>query len=157
MLYTFLIVFTKVFIPRVIMFILLSSRILVSMFYGGCNKGGWVSYIFYIVMLGGLLILFVYIVSFVTRESFDRDSKGIKFFFSVRFIFFIIFFIDWLPIGEEVPVGEKFMELLPTGISLYTIPSFRFTLFILVFLLYLLIIIVNIIDKFRIGSLRSFK
>nr|YP_009327764.1 NADH dehydrogenase subunit 6 [Asymmetricata circumdata]APB92615.1 NADH dehydrogenase subunit 6 [Asymmetricata circumdata] len=52
-------------------FILLSQTLLVAMWTGSLSLNFWYSYILFIVMVGGMLVLFIYMTSVASNEKFS--------------------------------------------------------------------------------------
>nr|APX39605.1 NADH dehydrogenase subunit 6 [Colaspidea globosa] len=61
--------------PMSIGFTLLLSTVMISMMTGTMNSTFWFSYILFLVMIGGMLILFVYMTSIASNEKFKFSMK----------------------------------------------------------------------------------
>nr|YP_009995295.1 NADH dehydrogenase subunit 6 [Gymnochthebius lividus]QNP09698.1 NADH dehydrogenase subunit 6 [Gymnochthebius lividus] len=66
--------------------ILLMQTILVSLITGFLNFNFWFSYILFLIMIGGMLVLFIYMTSLASNEKF-------KFNFYLMLIMMMMFFI----------------------------------------------------------------
>nr|ALO77095.1 NADH deshydrogenase subunit 6 [Paramarygmus sp. PAR01] len=55
--------------------ILLSQTIIISMITGNLNQNFWFSYILFLIMIGGMLILFMYMTSIASNEKFKFNNK----------------------------------------------------------------------------------
>nr|ALO77574.1 NADH deshydrogenase subunit 6 [Lamiinae sp. GENSP02] len=102
-----MIIFMMLIISFSIMFILLKhplslgfnlmiQTILISMFSGMMSFNYWYSYIIFLVMIGGMLILFIYMTSIASNEKFKFSSKILLFFMlSFMLFWFILMFSDY--------------------------------------------------------------
>nr|AFQ62396.1 NADH dehydrogenase subunit 6 [Kateretes pedicularius] len=72
--------------------ILLIQTLNVALLSGNLNNNFWYSYILFLVMVGGMLILFIYMTSIASNEKFNFSSK--LFFFTN--LFFIIICLSLL-------------------------------------------------------------
>lgn len=64
--------------PLAIGFILLTQTLLISIITGLLRKTFWFSYILFIVFLGGILVLFIYVTSLASNEIFILSIKTIQ-------------------------------------------------------------------------------
>nr|QNG56181.1 NADH dehydrogenase subunit 6 [Cucujus sp. MJ-2020] len=55
--------------------ILLSQTILISLISGMISSNFWYSYILFLIMVGGMLVLFIYMTSIASNEKFKFSSK----------------------------------------------------------------------------------
>nr|YP_011014485.1 NADH dehydrogenase subunit 6 [Scopimera longidactyla]WQA11151.1 NADH dehydrogenase subunit 6 [Scopimera longidactyla] len=133
---------------------LLVQTIFVTLTVGVSNFSFWFSYILFLVFLGGMLVLFIYVASLASNEAFLPPTMFAVFFVSMSiFLSFMLFFID--------PIMSIFPSSLPTTsiqsftstpfiISwIYNSPSMMFTIFIVSYLLLMLIIVVKIVNLFK--------
>nr|YP_009441705.1 NADH dehydrogenase subunit 6 [Hydrochus carinatus]AOY39237.1 NADH dehydrogenase subunit 6 [Hydrochus carinatus] len=71
--------FTTMFIilnhPMSMGFILLIQTILISLITGLFNYNWWFSYILFIIMIGGMMVLFIYMTSIASNEKFKFSYK----------------------------------------------------------------------------------
>nr|YP_010227875.1 NADH dehydrogenase subunit 6 [Propsilocerus taihuensis]UDE16201.1 NADH dehydrogenase subunit 6 [Propsilocerus taihuensis] len=73
--------------PLAMGLILMLQTLLICLISGYYNKTFWFSYILFLVFLGGMLVLFVYVTSLASNEMFQFSMK--IFFISMIFIFCI--------------------------------------------------------------------
>nr|YP_010137197.1 NADH dehydrogenase subunit 6 [Apriona germarii]QWM97269.1 NADH dehydrogenase subunit 6 [Apriona germarii] len=71
--------------------ILLLETILISMLSGLMNFNYWYSYILFLIMIGGMLILFIYMTSVASNEKFKFSNK--IFMLSIFILLFFSLFI----------------------------------------------------------------
>lgn len=119
------------------------------------------SYILFLVILGGVLVLFIYITSLVSNETFSFSWLDI---FMGRVVFFlavgcVLIFIA--PVGRSLTVIEELSTLNYRNTEiiglekLYSGYSFILTSFLIVYLLYVLLVCVRIVGV-KTGPLRKF-
>nr|YP_009935567.1 NADH dehydrogenase subunit 6 [Omosita colon]QNS37172.1 NADH dehydrogenase subunit 6 [Omosita colon]QVG61296.1 NADH dehydrogenase subunit 6 [Omosita colon] len=75
-------------------FILLMQTIAISLISGFMNYNYWFSYILFLVMIGGMLILFIYMTSIASNEKFKFSFKLFISLISMILIMIIIMMID---------------------------------------------------------------
>nr|AXS65808.1 NADH dehydrogenase subunit 6 [Curculionoidea sp. 25 KM-2017] len=132
--------------------ILLIQTIATSMLTGSMNYNYWFSYILFLIMIGGMLILFIYMTSVASNEKFKFSMKILMFCLIMLiltiWIFMLfdnlslnlnIFNIDLIPQSENLNFTismNKFMNM----------PSMMITLLMIIYLLITLIAIVKITE-----------
>nr|ASS30725.1 NADH dehydrogenase subunit 6 [Pylocheles mortensenii] len=133
---------------------LLIQTFLISISAGLNNKSFWFSYILFLVFLGGMLVLFIYITSLASNEPFDFKLQ----FFPILFIFMLYFLFMFILLDPmlitnniNIPISsmmETFIikENMYTISSLYNFPSAPLTLFIIFYLLLMLLVVVKIMS-----------
>nr|QHQ98557.1 NADH dehydrogenase subunit 6 [Parasitus wangdunqingi] len=60
--------------PISLIVLLIMSTLMASLFISNFLKSSWLSMIFILVMLGGMLILFIYIASLASNEPFTKNK-----------------------------------------------------------------------------------
>nr|YP_010988632.1 NADH dehydrogenase subunit 6 [Anaspides clarkei]WOR80924.1 NADH dehydrogenase subunit 6 [Anaspides clarkei] len=130
---------------------------------GITNLTFWFSYILFLIFLGGMLVLFIYVASLASNEMF-KISFSFLFLISFFLMLFLIFFMfsDFLMFYiNSLNMGHSFLNFSyqPLGqdlISFIYSPSIMFyTLFMVFYLLLTLIIAVKITNNFQ-GPLRFY-
>nr|YP_009509627.1 NADH dehydrogenase subunit 6 [Cranuca inversa]AUN45044.1 NADH dehydrogenase subunit 6 [Cranuca inversa] len=157
MLLSFSILFTQLSHPLAMGLILLIQTLLISITLGLSSFSFWFSYILFLIFLGGMLVLFIYVASIASNEAFIPSTLYIvitlvSLFFSFLFIIFDPFLISS---SSSLPWSSfSISNSIPFTISwIYNIPSMNFTIFIICYLLLMLIIVVKIVNLFK-GPLR---
>nr|YP_010466949.1 NADH dehydrogenase subunit 6 [Hemigrapsus sinensis]UVF28721.1 NADH dehydrogenase subunit 6 [Hemigrapsus sinensis] len=150
--------FTQLSHPLAMGLMLFIQTVLISITVGMYNFSFWFSYILFLVFLGGMLILFIYIASLASNESFIFSFTTSLFFIVTAFFFlFGLLFMDPLiafPSSFTSSSSLNFYFSTPFIINwIYNTPSMIFTIFIVSYLLLMLIIIVKITNLFK-GPLR---
>nr|AYW52217.1 NADH dehydrogenase subunit 6 [Amarygmini sp. ACP-2013] len=135
--------------------ILLCQTILISMLTGNLNQNFWFSYILFLIMIGGMLILFMYMTSIASNEKFKLNLKTI--------ILIPVAVTTTILMTEKSSnhiVNNETMEQTSSINFLMTINKFMNSsmslvlLFLMIYLLLALIITVKITD-FKQGSMRQ--
>lgn len=151
--------FTQLSHPLAIGLLLFIQTILISLTVGIYNFSFWFSYILFLVFLGGILVLFIYVASLASNESFSFSLT--TFLFSIRLVslfIFVLLFLDPLiisPNSSSLSTSSlKYYLSTPIIINwIYNTPSIIFTIFIVSYLLLILIVVVKIVNLFK-GPLR---
>nr|ALO77346.1 NADH deshydrogenase subunit 6 [Chirotenon longimanus] len=122
---------------------LLLQTILVALISGLLNSSFWFSYIIFLILVGGLMILFIYMTSVASNEKF-------KFSFKMSWIFIVS--ITFLIILENSPENNcsNFILTLNKYFNSNTYLTFLFMIFYLLFSL----IVVMSLSKHQ-GPLRK--
>nr|YP_010952706.1 NADH dehydrogenase subunit 6 [Trapezia cymodoce]WMQ53126.1 NADH dehydrogenase subunit 6 [Trapezia cymodoce] len=141
--------FTQLKHPLALGLTLLLQTIAISVITGTSTYSFWFSYILFLIFLGGMLVLFIYVASLASNESFFFSFKSLVFYSMFFFFFaFIISFIDplMLPYSSSLPITSISSNLsTPFFISwIYNYNFMNFTLFIILYLLLTLIVVVKI-------------
>nr|YP_002302554.1 NADH dehydrogenase subunit 6 [Protohermes concolorus]ACA51954.1 NADH dehydrogenase subunit 6 [Protohermes concolorus]UFZ12953.1 NADH dehydrogenase subunit 6 [Protohermes concolorus] len=155
--------FTQVNHPLAMGMILLLQTILICLTSGMLVQTFWFSYILFLIMLGGMLILFIYMTSLASNELFSISMKTMIINLIMLSFFLLIFFMDsfsWITnmlnldmtmLKNSLTFTENSSELL----KLYNFPTMNLTLLLINYLFLTLIIIVKMTNIF-IGPLRQF-
>lgn len=119
------------------------------------------SYILFLVILGGVLVLFIYITSLVSNEVFYFSWVD------VLLGVMILVLLIGAALFSIAPLGSSLInnELLPLSVcsdtlivgleKLYSNHTFLLTLFLIIYLLYVLLVCVRIVGV-KTGPLRKF-
>nr|YP_010022677.1 NADH dehydrogenase subunit 6 [Lucilia papuensis]QOP39525.1 NADH dehydrogenase subunit 6 [Lucilia papuensis] len=163
---TLLIIFNFIFMnmkhPLAMGLILLIQTTLVTMSSGLMTKSFWFSYILFLVFLGGMLVLFIYVTSLASNEMFTFSIKLLlisSMIFSTMII--MLFFMDKnlllqyqnLEIKSIYEMNSYLMENSLSLNKLYNYPTNLLTILLMNYLLITLIAVVKITKLFK-GPLR---
>jgi len=162
----FLIIFYPLIIATSILFLRLShplaiglgllfQTILICCTTGLSNLSFWFSYILFLIFLGGILVLFIYITSLASNEMFKPSIILIIIMIIAIFTGIIINLIDPILV-PQIPLIKiaTFINLdtYSTDLSLvatiYSSTNINITIFIVFYLLLTLIVVVKITDTF---------
>nr|YP_003204795.1 NADH dehydrogenase subunit 6 [Charybdis japonica]ACJ49893.1 NADH dehydrogenase subunit 6 [Charybdis japonica]UEK25882.1 NADH dehydrogenase subunit 6 [Charybdis japonica] len=150
--------FTRLTHPLSMGLTLLIQTILISLTTGLSTYSYWVSYILFMIFLGGMLVLFIYVTSLASNESFHFSYSIL----TVSMVFLILavpLTLFWDPLLNsfmtQLPLSSLNMESSNVFIIswIYSINLMNFTLFIILYLLLTLIVVVKITNLFK-GPLR---
>nr|UFZ13330.1 NADH dehydrogenase subunit 6 [Protohermes sinensis] len=156
--------FTQVSHPLAMGLILLLQTVMICLTSGILIQTFWFSYILFLIMLGGMLILFIYMTSLASNELFSISMKTFMInmmLFSILLIIFITDSFSWisnlmnLDMNLFYSVTFYHMENSSELIKLYNFPTMNLTLMLINYLFLTLIIIVKITNIFF-GPLRQF-
>nr|AFQ62141.1 NADH dehydrogenase subunit 6 [Promecognathus crassus] len=145
--------------------ILLIQTMLITLTSGLYSYSYWFSYILFLIMIGGMLVLFIYMTSLASNEMFNFSTKMMYFIlFMIMFMMFMFFFIDYfmiIPLLKNSNLLEfmnKMMffknENLLTLNMIYNKPNNIITFMLINYLFLTLIAVVKITD-IKYGPLRQ--
>nr|ATN23501.1 NADH dehydrogenase subunit 6 [Lema sp. EMHAU-15071010] len=130
--------------------ILLNQTILISLITGMMQMNFWYSYILFIIMIGGMLILFMYMTSVASNEKFKFSFKLL--------IFLIITFMFLFLLKNEFTNSMMYMNLnlknLNFSLNKYY-NSNSFIMYLMFFYLLITMIMTTKITKIEKGSMRQ--
>nr|AYQ19091.1 NADH dehydrogenase subunit 6 [Amarygmini sp. ACP-2013] len=135
--------------------ILLCQTITISMITGMMNQNFWFSYILFLIMVGGMLILFMYMTSIASNEKFKMNLTIIMLLIPTTTL--IIFMPEK---SKNQIINNEMMEQMNPIEFMMTINKFMnksmsmVLLFMMIYLLLALIATVKI-TEFKKGSMRQ--
>nr|YP_009472879.1 NADH dehydrogenase subunit 6 [Melophagus ovinus]ART65752.1 NADH dehydrogenase subunit 6 [Melophagus ovinus] len=146
--------------PLAMGFVLLIQTTLISMITGLMTYSFWFSYILFIVFLGGMLVLFIYISSLASNEMFSLSMK----LFMTSIIFMIMMTIIILFIDKNMNMMSMNFETKNFNNKIYIqensllikMYNYPYNIIIIILMNYLLITLIAIvkITKLSKGPLR---
>nr|UOU85120.1 NADH dehydrogenase subunit 6 [Ephemerella notata] len=141
---------------------LLIQTCLVAFLTGCLNVTFWFSYILFLVFLGGMLVLFIYMTSLASNEMFSLSYIMVSTLFLLIGLFLLYsltnLLFDW--INPTAIMTSLFYSspnnIVPEGLilKLYNTMTFHLTLLLACYLFLTLIVVVNITSLSE-GPLRS--
>nr|YP_009660987.1 NADH dehydrogenase subunit 6 [Eristalinus aeneus]QCT09751.1 NADH dehydrogenase subunit 6 [Eristalinus aeneus] len=167
-LYSLTLIFSFIFLqmnhPLSMGLMLLIQTVMVSCITGLMTKSFWFSYILFLIMVGGMLVLFIYMTSLASNEMFTLSMKmTIIFIISLMTLMTIIFFMDktlmtFNSMNNEMNsisnlnsyISENSLNL----IKLYNYPTNMITILLINYLLITMIASIKITKLFY-GPIRS--
>nr|UFP05760.1 NADH dehydrogenase subunit 6 [Hycleus scutellatus] len=136
--------------------VLLLQTTLISLISGQLCLNYWFSYILFLIMIGGMLILFIYMTSIASNEKFSMKMTLLTFtIMMIMMSIFLSFFMNY-PIDSYMKNELTSLETLPLNFSMIKFISFPMYLiltFMVIYLFLALIAIVKIINRKQ-GPLR---
>nr|QXG19079.1 NADH dehydrogenase subunit 6 [Drosophila anomalata] len=157
------IIFLNMIHPLAMGLTLLIQTIFICLISGLMTKSFWYSYILFLIFLGGMLVLFIYVTSLASNEMFNLSIKLTLFSTSTLLILLIIsFLIDknsislFLMNNEMESIFNQNSYFLENSLSLnklYNFPTNFITILLMNYLLITLIVVVKITKLFK-GPIR---
>nr|WHU31473.1 NADH dehydrogenase subunit 6 [Claassenia xucheni] len=157
------IIFTQMNHPLAMGLMLLVQTLFICLVTGFTTQSFWFSYILFLVFLGGLLVLFIYVTSLASNELFSLSTSNLLFSLTLlsmtlAFLFFTDSFIwshlnqsyDMLALSNPPIQAEEACTPLT---KLYNNPTSLITLMLALYLFLTLIAVVQITQVFA-GPLR---
>nr|QTC08159.1 NADH dehydrogenase subunit 6 [Parachauliodes japonicus] len=136
--------------PLAMGLILLIQTIFISLITGYMMQTFWFSYILFLIMLGGMLVLFIYMTSLASNELFTFSMKSLLMNSMIVTIILMMLYIytpylnllnlDMNKLNMMMINTENNIELL----KLYNFPTMNLTLMLVIYLFLTLIIVVKI-------------
>lgn len=136
---------------------------LICIIAGNYCQTFWFSYILFIVFLGGILVLFIYVCSLASNEIFNFSIKIITISIITYFIIFILLFIinyiytiNYFSINDIEIINDIKRIILENSLilnKLYNFPNNIITILLINYLFLTLIAVVKITNLFE-GPLR---
>nr|ANF05068.1 NADH dehydrogenase subunit 6 [Mierspenaeopsis hardwickii]AQZ21922.1 NADH dehydrogenase subunit 6 [Solenocera alticarinata] len=155
----FSILFTQLLHPLAMGLMLLIQTIMICIMAGLSMKSFWFSYILFLIFLGAMLVLFMYIASLASNETFSFSPTLSMFTFMSLFMSTFLIIMDPLTLNtpisvEQSSLSSNLFKSTPTILSIiYNQSSMNLTLFMVFYLLLTLIVVVKITNTFF-GPLR---
>nr|YP_008815697.1 NADH dehydrogenase subunit 6 [Engaeus lengana]AGZ13066.1 NADH dehydrogenase subunit 6 [Engaeus lengana] len=132
---------------------LLTQTILICLLAGIFNPCFWFSYILFLIFLGGMLILFIYVSSLASNEPFKMQPLWMKATMMTTLLAFWSVWSDSLSTlsdsfltSSEMNFHMKMNSSLTSTKVLYSSSSFYLTSFMIIYLLLTLLVTVKIIS-----------
>lgn len=141
---------------------LILHTLLISGVTGLAVGNFWFSYVLFLVFLGGVLVLFIYITSLASNEKFSLNWAGLFITALVGCVVLVGVLFYMFPAPDtSLLIGPWCIETFRTmGVwelvsKLYSTESFKVTILLILYLLYALLVCANIVRKYS-GALRNF-
>nr|QNH82851.1 NADH dehydrogenase subunit 6 [Dendroleon pantherinus] len=153
--------FTQIKHPLAMGLTLLVQTIIISLTCGLYTHSYWFAYILFLIMLGGMLVLFIYVTSLASNELFSFSFKNLTMsLMLISLMMFTITFMDNLMIlmnnmeMTNFNYNNFFVENELSLIKLYNNPTMNITVMMMNYLLLTLIVVVKIVNM-NYGPLRQ--
>nr|YP_002213687.1 NADH dehydrogenase subunit 6 [Gampsocleis gratiosa]ACA61243.1 NADH dehydrogenase subunit 6 [Gampsocleis gratiosa] len=151
--------------PLAMTLIIIIQTCIISLTTGMMSSSFWFSYILFLVFLGGMLGLFIYITSLASNELFYASIKSLMIIILlVTFVLAVATITDpyfWNMLTKNTDLmsidllpSTPYTEATPHLIKLYNSPNHLITLMLVNYLFLTLIVIVKITNIFQ-GPLRQ--
>nr|YP_010230787.1 NADH dehydrogenase subunit 6 [Oplophorus spinosus]QSV10497.1 NADH dehydrogenase subunit 6 [Oplophorus spinosus] len=152
--------FTRMLHPLAMGLTLLLQTIVICVTSGLSTKSMWFSYILFLIFLGAMLVLFIYVASLASNEAFMFSMKATLILLTPIMLSTWFIFVDPLLPTLKTTVEASytnpetlFYTTQTTLSNIYNATSMNLTLFIIMYLLLTLIVVVKITSTFF-GPLR---
>nr|YP_009350413.1 NADH dehydrogenase subunit 6 [Nasutitermes lujae]AQP26998.1 NADH dehydrogenase subunit 6 [Nasutitermes lujae] len=145
--------FTQMKHPMAMGLMLLMQTIMVCLISGTMYSSFWFSYILFMIMIGGMLVLFMYMTSLASNEMFSPSNKMLM---ASSIILPILMYTMPTPTNnKEMNVHDTMMEneITTTTTVMYNQMMGTMTTMLVIYMLLTLIVVVNIINVSK-GPLR---
>nr|YP_010121900.1 NADH dehydrogenase subunit 6 [Necrodes littoralis]QRF92667.1 NADH dehydrogenase subunit 6 [Necrodes littoralis] len=150
--------FTFIFMshPLSMGLILLSQTILIALISGIISMNFWFSYILFLIMIGGMLVLFIYMTSVASNEKFKFSILITIMNLSIMILFLPLNFIDNMLIYANNLNMENIMneEIFLSLSKFFNYPSSIILMMMIIYLFITLIAVVKI-TNISYGPLRQ--
>nr|AZL93526.1 NADH dehydrogenase subunit 6 [Xyela sp. ZJUH_2016036] len=157
--------FTQLNHPLTMGLMLLIQTMMISLITGMMTQTFWFSYILFLIMLGGMLVLFIYVSSLASNEMFNMSMLNlISTLLIFMFIMLLLLMMDWysnifLSLNKEIIniINPEILYNMESTFSLnkiYNQPTNYITLMLANYLFITLIAVVKITNIMK-GSLRQ--
>nr|UBN08908.1 NADH dehydrogenase subunit 6 [Panesthia sloanei] len=150
------IIFTQMNHPLAMGLVLLIQTILISMITGLSTQSFWFSYILFLIFIGGMLVLFIYITSLASNEIFILSTKLVYLLVITAPLMTFLLKTDF-----SITMNQESLTFLTINnstslplLKLYNYPTGMLNIIMAIYLLITLIAVVKIINVFS-GPLRQ--
>nr|APX40730.1 NADH dehydrogenase subunit 6 [Longitarsus rutilus] len=139
--------------------ILFIQTIMTALFTGMISLNFWYSYILFLIMIGGLLILFIYMTSIASNEKFKINNMYMYMYMLFMLILGLMFFIDpfYTDLYTNIIDMKNSLLTLKNQYSMMKYFNYPNYFIMIMMIIYLFITLINIvkITKFNYGPLRQ--
>nr|YP_009112554.1 NADH dehydrogenase subunit 6 [Nephrops norvegicus]CEK40204.1 NADH dehydrogenase subunit 6 [Nephrops norvegicus] len=157
LIFTTALLFTRLIHPLSMGLTLLMQTVMISLASGLNNNSFWFSYILFLIFLGAMLVLFIYVASLASNEPFKFSTTALMITLGVSF------FLTATMLLKDPLYGTPDISILSSSVALdmfsldttsslvstiYSPPTMSFTLFMVLYLLLTLIVIVKIVNLY---------
>nr|YP_011021947.1 NADH dehydrogenase subunit 6 [Forficulitermes planifrons]WQM47334.1 NADH dehydrogenase subunit 6 [Forficulitermes planifrons]WQM47347.1 NADH dehydrogenase subunit 6 [Forficulitermes planifrons] len=145
--------FTQMKHPMAMGLMLLMQTTLMCLISGTMYSSFWFSYILFMIMIGGMLVLFMYMTSLASNEMFSASNKMMA---TMTVLMPILFYVmPTVTNNKEMNMHDKMMEneIINTTTVMYNQMMGTMTTLLVLYMLLTLIVVVNIINVSK-GPLR---
>nr|YP_003875574.1 NADH dehydrogenase subunit 6 [Physemacris variolosa]ADD97032.1 NADH dehydrogenase subunit 6 [Physemacris variolosa] len=148
------IMFMQLSNPMSMMMLIIIQSLIICLMSGMIMESYWMSYIMFLVMLGGMLILFIYISSIASNEPFSTNSWNFILFTlimtsSTLIIKMLEKSINKFLINSDNSIYNQNLfniEMSKSLLKLYNSPTFPITILMMIYLLLAMMVVIKIIN-----------
>nr|AVN67244.1 NADH dehydrogenase subunit 6 [Methana sp. AUS1] len=158
MMMTTSILFTQMNHPLAMGLMLLMQTIITCLMSGLLSQSFWFSYVLFLVFLGGMLILFIYVTSLASNEMFYLSMKMLIMMMVISLLLMMFINTNLMINNTEMMLHENMYlnenEMMNSLIKLYNQPTNTITIMMASYLFLTLIAVVKITNISK-GPLRQ--
>nr|YP_009350192.1 NADH dehydrogenase subunit 6 [Agnathotermes crassinasus]AQP26535.1 NADH dehydrogenase subunit 6 [Agnathotermes crassinasus] len=145
--------FTQMKHPMAMGLMLLMQTIMICLISGTMYSSFWFSYILFMIMIGGMLVLFMYMTSLASNEMFSPSNKMLM--SSSIMLPILMYMMPMVTNNKEMDTHNTMMEneIMTTTTVMYNQLMGTMTTMLVIYMLLTLIVVVNIINVSK-GPLR---
>nr|URX54016.1 NADH dehydrogenase subunit 6 [Glyptotermes sp. 14 AB-2022a] len=150
-------VFTQMKHPLAMGMMLLMQTMIMCLISGLMNKSFWFQYILFMVFVGGMLVLFIYVTSLASNEMFSLSTKVII--TAAMTIPSTMVIENWMELDSKDSMNHELIlteEVTTMTSKLYNLPNGSMTILLALYLFLTLIVVVKI-TNISSGPLRQNK
>nr|QZK22179.1 NADH dehydrogenase subunit 6 [Amitermes sp. QLD_277] len=146
--------FTQMKHPLAMGLMLLIQTTMVCLISGTMYSSFWFSYILFMIMIGGMLVLFMYMTSLASNEMFSPSNKMLM--ATLMLLPILMYMMPTVTNNKEMNTHSTMMEneILTTTTVMYNQMMGTMTTLLVLYMLLTLIVVVNIINVSK-GPLRQ--
>nr|WHN64155.1 NADH dehydrogenase subunit 6 [Chalcopteryx rutilans] len=149
--------FSKMLHPMSMGMILLTQTILTCMMMGHMATNAWFSYILFLVMLGGVLVLFIYMTSVASNELFQKPSYpaiiAVTMIVSTTTVIMLLITDPMMMINSTKEATQIWTNIAQSNKSMFNYPNNIMTTMAVSYLFLTLIVVVKMTELMQ-GPLR---
>nr|URX54159.1 NADH dehydrogenase subunit 6 [Glyptotermes sp. 15 AB-2022a] len=149
--------FTQMKHPLAMGMMLLTQTLITCLMSGLMNKSFWFQYILFMVFVGGMLVLFIYVTSLASNEMFSLSTKVIV--MAIMTFSSMMMIENWVELDSKDTTMHETMlseEITTMTSKLYNLPNGTMTILMALYLFLTLIVVVKI-TNISSGPLRQNK
>nr|AIY62098.1 NADH dehydrogenase subunit 6 [Nasutitermes bikpelanus] len=138
--------FTQMKHPMAMGLMLLMQTTMICLISGTMYKSFWFSYILFMIMIGGMLVLFMYMTSLASNEMFSPSNKMLM--TSSAILPILMYMMPTVTNNKEMSIHNTMMEneTTITTTVMYNQMMGMMTTMLVIYMLLTLIVVVNIIN-----------
>nr|AML25650.1 NADH dehydrogenase subunit 6 [Staphylinidae sp. BMNH 1274706] len=136
--------------------ILLIQTILIALLTGNLYLNFWFSYILFLIMIGGMMILFIYMTNIASNEKFQFSHKMFSYTLIMTFLFLILIYFYYELINQYL-FTKNFTSNMNFYLNLNKFINFPLNFILIMMISYLLITLIAVvkITDINLGPLRK--
>nr|YP_009643542.1 NADH dehydrogenase subunit 6 [Psolodesmus mandarinus]AWH61867.1 NADH dehydrogenase subunit 6 [Psolodesmus mandarinus] len=134
--------------------VLMIQTVLISLITNNFSQNAWFSYMLFLVFLGGMLVLFIYLTSVASNELFTSSYKWMSTMITLTVMMPALLMMEPLMLSNNTPDNEEMMIDKEMMSSLFNYPYSLMTMAVILYLLLTLVVVVKITESHS-GPLRS--